>query len=162
MSLPSAEPLDLPEWFASGWDRLSEDEAVADAVRMFHEGSLLVDDHPSLALVAFTSVVESIAQVEEPATRCPKCKLVTGSTKRFKRAISSVLSEDVAELIADAYDRRSGVVHRSVLHGGEASRGSLRGPMFGRDPRSDFRWMTLRYTQDAARALLVNRLHVGQ
>lgn len=135
-----------------------EDESLADAVRMFHEGDQLVENHPSLALVAFTSVVESIAQFDDAPRRCSECGQVTGSTKRFKRAISSVLPEEVAEMTADAYERRSGVVHRSLLHGGEGHRGVLMSPMFGRDPGFDFRWMTLRYTQDAARALLTNQL----
>lgn len=158
LPLPTPERLDLPEWFDSGWERLLEDESLADAVRMFHEGDQLVENHPSLALVAFTSVVESIAQFDDAPRRCSECGQVTGSTKRFKRAISSVLPEEVAEMTADAYERRSGVVHRSLLHGGEGHRGVLMSPMFGRDPGFDFRWMTLRYTQDAARALLTNQL----
>src|SRR5690606_23625190 len=125
LPLPTPERLDLPEWFDSGWERHLEDESLADAVRMFHEGDQLVENHPSLALVAFTSVVESIAQFDDAPRRCSECGQVTGSTKRFKRAISSVLPEEVAEMTADAYERRSGVVHRSLLHGGEGHRGVL-------------------------------------
>jgi hypothetical protein len=156
---PTAVPLALPGWFIDGWNKVVSDAALTHAVLMYQEGCALSEEHPSFALVAFASVIESMAADLDPPVACETCGNVPGATRRFKEAVRSVLDPDRAKLVADAYGSRSGSVHRSRLHADEITRGSFSMPVVvGADASITFRWVVVPGARTAARKLLVLRL----
>lgn len=158
-----AEPLgapratDLPSWVGAVVDRSQyhEDRDLERALLMHHEGLLTARDHPSLALLAFVAVIESLAARTSPLVRCETCRSFTGSTARFKRAVSAVLEPYEAAQVADAYDRRSRTVHDARLHGREHFAGGWGGmSLYEPDDAFVFEMSTLLLTQKASRAVL--------
>jgi hypothetical protein len=122
---PSVGPLllDLPDWFGDIERRLDGDQraegAIARALLIHHEALLCMREHPSLALLAFTSSIETLASRSDPLERCASCRAHIGSTRRFKHVVASVLPAEEAAMVVTAYDRRSRTVHDAKLHGRE-------------------------------------------
>jgi hypothetical protein len=148
---------------AEAWQALSTDRRFAEATTMFSEGVGLSKAHPSFALIAFVSAIESIAQISKGADRCEACNQIKGSTQRFRDAIAIVLDEEQAALLAAAYAQRSATAHRAKLHGAEQTRGSpIFAIDFGPDDTVTFQWTTLRLARRAARRLVLNALGFGE
>ncbi len=143
--------MEVPQAVINAHLVLDSDSAVGDALLMYHQAVLLRKRHPSIALVAFISVIETLAQIDEKPTSCPTCKHIDGSTHRFKRAVARVLQGDAAKLLSDAYTPRSETVHRGVLHGSEHDGGE---PNFEDASSLMFEGGELHYADDAARAML--------
>ena len=150
--------VEIPDWGQEAWHRLEDSAMLRDALAIYHQGCLLEGSHPSFALTAFVSTVETVAQLNKGAKHCPECNQVLGSGQRFKEAVSRVLPEDIAEFVGGVYKPRSGTVHRGLLHGDESKVGHVNfGPLFDR-PEDNFRYATVRYTKQAARALMLEAL----
>src|SRR5215207_7348380 len=151
--------LEIPSDTDGAWRRMSADRRLAEAAGMFSEGVELSKAHPSFALIAFVSAIESTAQINKGAARCEACNQVKGSTQRFHSAIAGVLDDNEATLLASAYAQRSGTAHRSKLYGAEQTRGSFLFPKtFGADETVTFQWTTLRLARRAARRLILGPL----
>jgi hypothetical protein len=158
--LKQRQDVEVPTWGDDAWERLDGNELLRDALAMYHEGCLLEAAHPSFALTAFISTVETVTQLNKDAERCPNpdCNQVIGSTQRFKDAVGEVLSPERAELAATAYTPRSHTVHRGSLHGDEKHIGHhVFGEMF-ENSVGNFRWVTVRYTKEAAQKWMLRAL----
>jgi hypothetical protein len=153
------------------WERVEADEVLRAAVLMHHEGVLLRRQHPSMAMLAFVSVVESIgAMYSEPKDRCPKCGNIAGSRQDFLGALRRLgWPDNWLRACRDVYDDyRSKTVHTSVLHGLEASYGVFAFHL-GSSPYSDAGWTVeldfpgdqmgqVRWIEEASRAVLRARI----
>lgn len=114
----------LEPWALNAFHLMELDAQFQSAVRMYAEGLSLFEDHPSVAALCFTSVVETIAERRKGAPDiCPTCKAKKGATKRFREVLGSVTDERDAKVIADMYDKRSQTVHSSRIHGSDLQTG---------------------------------------
>lgn len=64
----------IPKWLPNAFNKIEGDEHVANALNTYHEGLLMQIQHPSFALVAFVSSVETIGRKLNPKA---------GNKKRF-------------------------------------------------------------------------------
>ena len=93
---------------------------------MYHEGLMLRDEHPSMALVAFVAAIEAVGQIENPPDPpCPMCGFKKGAHRAFESALKRVGFDGEWLRVANkAYSEfRSPTVHSAVLHGHEATGG---------------------------------------
>jgi hypothetical protein len=122
---------------------------------MHHEAMLLLKAHPSVALVCFTSTVETLAQMDARLKEL-------GSRKRFDSVVQSVLPPQEASQLTDAYKRRSKTVHESLLHGTELEMGGMGFiSTFVADPTFDFTFRLVLTAKEASRRLLLRELGVS-
>ncbi|MFD9441542.1 hypothetical protein ACFWBR_06395 [Streptomyces sp. NPDC060006] len=162
-------PIAVPDWLDRAEKLLGEKRMLRDAVLMHHEGLALRRGHPSIALVCFTSVIETVKQINKKPERCTGCEYCEGcgsvisSRARFEDAMRSVLGDDPAALLGSAYGMqgRSGTVHASRLHGLEAQANNS-GPMsvFLPDQPFVFTYGTVGMAQEASRKLLLLTLGI--
>ncbi|MDG4755307.1 hypothetical protein O7630_30660 [Micromonospora sp. WMMD718] len=117
--------METPDWIVSRWDAIASDAGLQDVLVNYHEGLLMMPDHPSYAALAFVAVIEALGnRTVGKLPRCDQCKVVTGSGQRFRQALTRVLPAEEAEYFGRRfYDRRSRTAHEGVLHGAE--------PIFG-------------------------------
>lgn len=117
----------LEDWLPTAWRRTQDPSAehLHNAIWAFREGLLLIEQHPSLALVAFTSALETLAfaKYSDEGVRCGECGQIKGTTSRFRRLLRQHLGKKRAKWFVDFYDRRSKTVHAAVFHGSELSAG---------------------------------------
>ncbi len=147
-------PIELPEWL--GEVEVPLDPGVVQrALVMHHEGLLMTRDHPSLAMIAFVSSIETMAALQGELKRCETRRAQTGSTQRFREAVGSVVSNLEAQELSRFYDVRSRTAHDGALHGREVIAGGS-GPMslYLPDEFMEFEYQTLRTVQAASRALI--------
>lgn len=151
-----------PDWIEDAWDLLSRHQPVDDACSIYHEGLVLENEHPSFALIAFISAIETLGGKLFPPSRCKQCNQVIGSGQRFREAVSLVEDDEMAAELGKAYEPRSGTAHRSKLHGQELTRGALAVPgLFSLGEDFAFRWRTVFSMSRTARKLLVATLTGG-
>jgi hypothetical protein len=100
-------PYGLPDLLDSGEVALAADGRLAHAVLMHHEAMTLARGHPSIALVAFVSAIEAIAQISKDAPRCDCCKQIKDSTQCFRDVIAGVLPDEQAAYLTKSYEYRS-------------------------------------------------------
>lgn len=132
---PDPWPRALPEWVAPAWQALDEDEALASAMSVWHQGMVLTAGSPSFAFVAFCAAIEGIAGSKPVRKRlgplpdpCPQCGTVPKASARFWATVSLVRSaENLAHLKkrVDPYGRRSDTAHGRALHGIETQYGRM-------------------------------------
>ncbi|WP_141765298.1 hypothetical protein [Streptomyces malaysiensis] len=157
----TGRPISIPEWLETVERRVSDSNRLTAAILIHHEGLQLTRDHSSMALVCFIAAIEATAQVNKKPTRCPKCKMVTGSTQRFKEAVQSVLGDERAATLSDAYSKRSLTVHQGRLHGTELRANSFGGmSLFMPDSLFNFTAATVKTAQEASRLLLLKKIGV--
>ena len=159
--LPS--PVDLPKWFGAVYESLlaGQGDRLTRALLMHHEGVLISREHPSLALVAFTAVVETIGASRTKPTRCQTCRQITGSTERFRATLATVIGSDRAKRLGELYSKRSTTAHASHLHGREAMAGGWgRLSLYEPDPASFFEAGELETLRNASRLLLLRAIDV--
>lgn len=155
-----SRPVDPPDWMEHAWELLAKERYVDDACAT--EGLLLAREHPSFALIAFISTIETLGAKLFPPARCPQCKQITGSGERFRRALALVEDEATAVSLSKAYGPRSRTAHSSKLHGHELMRGALAIPgLFSLGQNFDFQWRTVFAMSGAARKLLAMALTRG-
>jgi hypothetical protein len=115
----------------NSWEKLEggkpeKRELLRGALLMFHEGLLLRDEHPSMALVAFVAAIEAVGQIENPPDPpCSQCGFKKGAHRAFKSALKRAGFEGQWLRVADKTygDFRSPTVHSAVLHGYEVTSG---------------------------------------
>jgi hypothetical protein len=148
------EPRLLPGWVRSGWDAAHRKDWLRSALDAYLEGVYVESRHPSLAVVAYTASIETIASRVYRITD-------GGIAEGFRAALRIVLSEAEATLLDTAYGSRSRTVHAGRFHGGETLPGAFRMTFWSEDPVREFRWHTLENLRHAARLLLHRALTDG-
>lgn len=152
-------PVSLPDWVDEAWAVLGgttkSERRVSRATAMYREGVGVQGEHPSLALNAFTSVVETLADRVDVAP-CEKCENVPGVVASFRAAVESVAPE-LAPRLTGIYKQRSRTSHDAHLHGSEVL---IAGPVFGwvDRPEMDFDIDSLWPMRDVARRLVLRSL----
>lgn len=148
------EAVTLPPWLDEAWARTQSAAYLVAALDAFLEGAHSAHRHPSLAAVAFTASVETIASRLYRLQHCTACGASRGIGRAFKAALRNVVDEAEASVLDSVYSKRSKTVHAGVLHGGETRPGVISASIWSADPSRDFRWQTLRRLQGASRQLL--------
>jgi len=149
----------IPDWFDSAWSILDQDVKIANALAGYYEGLLMLDEHPSFALVAFVGVVEAIGAKLSRLDRCEACGTMIGAGKRFRAALRLVRDETESAALAKAYGPRSKTAHEGRLYGTEAVLGTFLTPgMMSPQPQFEFVWGQVYRVKKAACDLLLQGL----
>jgi len=152
-------PVVLPPWFVSAWDGLARGAVSregADALAVWHQGVLLMPQHPSFAFVAFVSSIEAAAASRELG-------LAPGSAQeRFWSAMATVADQREIDFFRarKVYGRlRSATMHGGVLHGIEKQFGApLFMPINPDDPMQEFMFETLQRMARTSRRVVIRVL----
>lgn len=148
----------VPDWLDAAWAALQNSTSLSAAVDVFLEAKYAEERHPSLAVVAYTSSIETIASMLYKHQRCPECNGQQNIAYGFRSALREVLSEDAANELDALYRSRSKTVHAGKLHGGETTPGLLSAGLFSGDTTEDFRSRKLPLLRQVARVLLTRAL----
>ncbi len=98
------------------------------------------EDHPSFAVVAFVSAIETVGQLRGATT----------SRARFRAGLEIVTNAEIVEELVEAYAARSGTAHGGKLHGGEIGGLPIGLIFFGDTGPQDFRWGTVSRIRSAS------------
>lgn len=142
----------IPKWLPNAFMKLETDEHVANALNTYHEGLLMQVQHPSFALLAFVSSIETIGR---------KLSIKAGNKKRFIIGIETVAKTKArAKEIADAlYKPRSDTTHEARLHGNEDLFGHVGLPsIFNPEPADFFAIGEVSRIKNVSREVLVKQL----
>lgn len=150
------QPATIPAWVGEGWAVVATDQQVLAALDAYLEGVYASSRHPSLAAVAFTAAIETVAERMFTLSRCSDCGGRLGIALSFRRALREVLPEEAAAELDFVYAARSKTVHAGRFHGGETAPGLFHTGIWNTDPTRDFRWRILWRLRDAA-GLLIRR-----
>jgi hypothetical protein len=150
--LPGTVP-EVPPWLEEAWSRLLNDNRLQSALNIYLEGAYVESRHSSLAAVAYTACVETIAEKLYKLESCSQCGMKFGITRSFKAAIGLVCSDEDARLLDAVYGARSRTVHSGRLHGEETVPGA-ESLTWSNNAAQDFRWRTLWRLRRACTALL--------
>lgn len=151
-------PTTVPEWVDPAWNAARHGAWRSRALDAYLEGVYAETHHPSLAAVAYTAAVETVAARVFEIPRCPSCGGRHGIAKAFRAALRVVLPETEAEELDPVYVSRSKTVHEGVLHGSEIAPGVFGGGIWTSDRSRDFRWRTLWRLRSAAGRLVKRAL----
>ncbi|WP_156175062.1 MULTISPECIES: hypothetical protein [unclassified Leucobacter] len=143
-----------PKYTDEAWVKLNSSDALKNAVDAYLEARYVEEKHQALALVAYVSSIEAIANILFVR---PRDKDVT---KAFKAALRVILPEEEAEALGRVYSWRSTTVHQGIIHGGEEKTTHLLTDIFSNDMFSNLRSL-LPKLRSAAKMLLVKAL-LGQ
>jgi hypothetical protein len=152
--ITDVETFQLPPWFPEALRKMLTTPILVAAADTYLEGCQATPRHPSLAAVAFTASIETIAGRLFKLPHCESCKNRLHLSRSFKEALRIVLDEEEATLLDSVYNNRSLTVHQSLLHGGETTPGVFFTGPWGANTAIDFRWQTLWKLRSAARSLL--------
>ncbi|MDQ3964600.1 MAG: hypothetical protein M3277_11940 [Actinomycetota bacterium] len=151
----------LPAWIDQAWKRADEQPDLADALAVYQEALDLWDGHPSMALVCLIGAIEGMGAKYQDLVRCEccsDCQIHVGSGKRFRAALSVVMSRHEAGPLIAAYSPRSETVHAGRLHGSEHTAGALGLGLTQADPVSDFEVGLIENLRAATREILLRAL----
>jgi hypothetical protein len=151
---PTVETAALPAWLDGAWARTQAAPYLVRALDAFLEGVHVAQRHPSLAAVAFTASVETIATRLYKLQRCAACPNTLHLRRAFEAALRHVVDEDEMRILDSVYPARSKTVHSGRLHGDETIPGVIFRGTWNADPSRDFRWQILRRLQRATGQLL--------
>lgn len=146
--------VEVPDWAPQEWQRLESKPWLAQVALAFREGLRAQPQHPSLALVAYMSSIEGIANRLFTTMRCDECGTHLNVAAGFRAAVALVLSdEEDREMVQSAYGpRRSKTVHEGRLHSHEIAEGAPFLMPWGRNDSVEFDGILWR-TRTAAQAL---------
>jgi hypothetical protein len=153
-SLESRSSEALPRWVDEAWARVHEKTFLIDALNACLEGMQLVGQHPSLAAVALTSSVETIAARLYKLPKCSQCPNRLGIASAFRETLRRVTDPETDKILEPVYSARSKTVHAGRFHGGETAPGVIFAPPWGVEPSRDFRWQILWRLQSTTVRLL--------
>jgi len=148
---------------SAAWEHIESDSRVETAVHAFYEGMALREDHPSFALVAYASAIESVGKIlfeEESPERCKVCGLTKFNPSRqlFRKALELVEPADRAQrMTKKVYGWRSGTAHSGRTYGFESTFGRRLYGNISLDerPEDDFYMRGVYSGHQAARSLLL-------
>jgi hypothetical protein len=150
--------IEIPDWLRESWERAVHQADLTDALAMYQEALDVWHDHPSLALICLVGAVERIGARYQDLVRCEHCAAQVGSGKRFRAALSTVMSSEEAASLVKAYAPRSQTVHSGHLHGSEHTAGIAGLGLTQDDPISDFELGLVEDLRRAAQAILLRGL----
>jgi len=158
----SCQAVELPGWFEQAWAVLDRDPILAEALNSYYEAVRAEAEHPSLAFVAYVAAVEGIGAMTVDLGRCQccdQCEAQSGSVKRFRTALRTVMSNKDANALTElAYGMRSKTAHQGTLHAAEDALGMRDHSMFRLSPSRAFDTFTLSRMRAACRSVLVRIL----
>lgn len=146
----SSVPIQLPAWISTAWDLCKSEPTIKDALLVYQEAIRMMSWHPSWALAAFMSALQTIGSQ------------ITGRpTKQIRAALDTCLSPDQVTEIMRLYSLRGDTVHAGALFGhepfaGVAFRASSLNPL-RLDPVTEFHLRTLASLQRAVRSILIHQ-----
>jgi hypothetical protein len=159
--LGSTREVRIPAWMNDAKAKVDTNDVLYRALHAHRQGMLLMDEHPSLALVSFVSAIEEVGSTLVDLTTCECCGMMKGAGKRFRQALKTVYSNREAAPFNEIYDLRSRTVHSGVLHGDETHMGAkfLIPEIFAApSPSINFNYQTLWKMRDASKAVLLKQL----
>lgn len=145
--------VEVPDWALLAPKRIRDRPWLVHSLDSYLEGTELMMQHPSLALICFTSAIEAVAVRIYRLERCETCGNEYGIAAAFRATLRRVVSEDAASRLDHLYGRRSVTVHEGRLHGPEPSQGALGWPAFSGDTSWLFQAEVM-HLADAARVVL--------
>lgn len=151
------EHADWPSWIDSAWDLLEDGSILDRSLAAFHEGLLVMQEHPSLAMVSFVASIETLGEVFYKREKCEECQSSPGFRALFQAALELVIEPWEAKSLKSTYNRRSRTVHSGRFYGGERTSGNP--TPFGHlkdDAPVHFSFGQLGRLRDASRRLLVS------
>lgn len=147
--------LEFPEWINDAWVLTKRRSKIKSSVSMYMEGLRVEDRHPSLALVAYVSAVESISLMLFKERRCKECSNHLDVGSKFLEALKLVTEGSDFEMLRLIYGNRSKTVHQGKLHGTELALGAYSFGMLSNDSSTFFKLNSVRIMKGAARKLLI-------
>ncbi|MFF7142742.1 hypothetical protein ACFZB5_16085 [Streptomyces nodosus] len=147
--------LAVPEWLSGAWLMTKRRSKIKSSVLMYMEGLRVEDRHPSLALVAYVSAVESVSLMLFEEKRCKECSNHLDVGNKFLETLKLVTAGPDFELLRLVYGNRSKTVHQGKLHGTELALGAFSFGMLSNDSATSFKLNSLGIMKGAARKLLV-------
>lgn len=149
----------VPDWVNGALALMERDDQTLMAVRAHHQGTMMEDQFPSYALLAYVAVIEGVGARYVPLQRCDCCKSCSvnvGAGKRFRTALGIVLPLETARSLSKAYTQRSLTAHEGRLHGGEELFGTFReSSLFSQQDSDIFRYHRVGLLRHASRQLLI-------
>ncbi|HSX42718.1 MAG TPA: hypothetical protein VLF59_01395 [Candidatus Saccharimonadales bacterium] len=125
----------VPNWLPAAFSNIDNDEAVLDALNMYHEGLLMELEHPSFALLAYVASIEAIGR-KLLGKKAP-------NKKRFIAGLKTVIrTKKKVDEVAATYSPRSSTAHEAKLHGNENLFGYVAMPSVFNPAPSDMFWLT--------------------
>jgi hypothetical protein len=109
-SVHGPEPIELPEWVDAAYCLAQENVDFRNALLMLSEGYQIDEPHPSLALVAYMSSLQSLGRIVEPR-----------KNKQREQILSKVRDEKETTALLRYFQHRSETAHHGVLWGNEPS-----------------------------------------
>lgn len=85
----------MPEWLTPAWEVTENNTVAANALTAYYQGTLIQQDHPSLALLAFVASIEAIGKSLDPTERWNR--------QRFVNALQRITSGPELDVLAEAY-----------------------------------------------------------
>ena len=119
--------VELPTWPDDAAALLLKKPWLAPALDGYLEGVYARPEHPFLALICFTSAVESVATRIFYEEVCPECRSRRNVRRIYTEGLRVLLGREAAARLDNEYVARSKTAHTGKLHGIEAMRGV---PMF--------------------------------
>ncbi|MFF9733685.1 hypothetical protein ACF1GX_30200 [Streptomyces albidoflavus] len=154
----TVENFEIPEWINDAWLLTKRTAKIKSSVTMYLEGLRVEDRHPSLALIAYVTAVESISLMLFEKKRCKECSNHLDVGLKFLEALKLVTAGSDLETLRLIYGDRSKTVHQGRLHGTELALGALSFGMLSNDPATSFKLNNVRIMKGAARKLLLKAM----
>lgn len=138
----------LPPWTTAAWAKAVTMESIRSALLTYQEGIKMMDWHPSYALIAFMSALQTLGGGAK------------GGTKgQIRAALSTCLNKGDVDEIMDSYQTRNSTAHSGILFGPEPYAGVVFRSKFGpyrADPAASFYHVTLHKMEQAVRSVLIH------
>lgn len=112
--LIAVDAVRVESWMESALMRLRHDETLQNAVHAFHEAMLLFNKHPSVAATRLVTCCEVLGGRQGSST---------SSGSKVRATFDSLVTQDEAEELWEAYRRRNETAHEAKYHGSELSEG---------------------------------------
>lgn len=115
---------------------LDGDLTFADLLVGYYHARSIEATSPSLALVLYTAIIETVGLQWEAVRTCDTCGAKSGYGRAFRQALREAVGSKKARQLGELYGDRSRVAHASTLFGPEKS--------VGFPYRSMFDWAALK------------------
>lgn len=139
---------ELPSWSTTAWELCISSEQVRAALLTYQEAVRMRDWHPSYALVAFMSALQTLGS-----------RIKGKEKKQIRTVLRTCLSEEEVTQIMRLYSTRGDTVHGGMLFGSEPYAGIVHRGSYGpfqADPAIKFHLVTLEKLEEAVRSILIH------
>lgn len=139
---------ELPSWSTTAWELCISNQQVRAALLTYQEAVRMRDWHPSYALVAFMSALQTLGS-----------RIKGNGKKQIRAALRTCLSEEKVTQVMRLYSTRGDTVHGGMLFGSEPYAGIVHRGLYGpfqADPAIKFHLFTLDELEGAVRSILIH------